>query len=179
MKFLMTIHDWIRFKLKKYKILTCFSIFLLIFLVEKIPCSLSVEFDEATTAVTEAELKLESAFTAVSEAGTAGADIAGLIIKLEAGSLFLSESKLALRANDYDTANLLALESINTVENLIIEANQLKAIAEKALNDVRFFTFLGSSIGIFLLIIFGIIFWRVLKKRYFRQVLDMKPVTEE
>ena len=164
--------------MKKCQAVTFFCIFLLTLMVAYIPCCFSIETNEATIAVNQADLKLKSAFVAVSEADDVGADITGLIVQLEAGGLFLSEAKLALRVDDYDAANSFALECINTAENLIIDADRLIVVAERIQNDLLLFTVIGSSAGLVLFIIFGIIFWRVLKNRYFRKVLDMKPDVE-
>ena len=143
------------------------------------PFCFSIEMNEANIIVNQAELKMKLAFAEVSKADDVGADTSGLIVQLEAGSLFLSEAKLALRADDYDAANSFALECINTAENLIIDSDRLIVIAERIQNDLLLFTVIGSSVGLILLIVFGLIFWRVLKKRYFRKVLDMKPDVEE
>ncbi len=165
--------------MKKSQAFVFFCIFLLTFLAAFIPCCFSIEVDDANIIVNQAELELKLAFAVVSKADDVGADTSGLIEQLEAGSLFLSEAKLALRADDYDAANSFALECINTAENLIIDADRLSVIAERIQNDIILFTVIGSSVGLVLLIIFGFIFWRVLKNRYFRKVLDMKPDVEE
>ena len=165
--------------MKKCQAFIFFCIFLLTFIVVYIPFCFSIEMDEANIIVNQAELKMKLAFAEVSKADDVGADTSGLIVQLEAGSLFLSEAKLALRADDYDAANSFALECINAAENLIIDADRLIVIAERIQHDILLFTVIGSSIGLVLLIVFGLIFWRVLKKRYFRKVLDMKPDVEE
>jgi len=165
--------------MKKSQSFTIFCIFLTIFMVVNISCGFAIELTEVALIINEAELKLKSAFVAVSKADDVGANIAGLVAELEVAGLFLTEAKLALRVDDYDAANSHAIECINTAEKLIIDADQLKVDAERKQNDIILFTVIGSIGGIVLLIILGITFWRVLKKRYFRKVLDMKPNVEE
>jgi len=165
--------------MKKCQSLTIFCIFLTTFMIVNISCGFAIELTEVALAINEAELKLKSAFVAVSKADDVGANITGVVTKLEVAGLLLTEAKLALRVDDYDAANSHAIECINTAEKLIIDADQLTVDAERKQNDNILFTVIGSIGGLVLLIILGITFWRVLKKRYFRKVLDMKPNVEE
>ncbi len=165
--------------MKKCQSLTIFCIFLTTFMIVNISCGFAIELTEVALTINEAELKLKSAFVAVSKADDVGANITGVVAKLEVAGLLLTEAKLALRVDDYDAANSHAIECINTAEKLIIDADQLTVDAERKQNDNILFTVIGSIGGLVLLIILGITFWRVLKKRYFRKVLDMKPNVEE
>ena len=151
----------------------------LILAVEYTPPCFAVDAVEATSAINQAELSLNSAFVAVAKADDAGADVAKLLDKLDAAGDFLSEAHIEFRAGDYEDASLLAVECSSTVEGLATEADLLRAGAERTKTDNLLLTVVGSGAGLVLLLVLGIEGWRVLKKRYFKRSLEMKPEVEE
>lgn len=163
--------------MKNCKVIAIFAL-VIIFLVGYMPVCFGVDVLEANNVINQAELKLSSAFVAVADADNVGANVATLLSKLNAGGVFLFKAHLSYRIGDYDAASFFALECANSIEKVTIEADQLKADAERTRNDLMFLNLVGSGIGLVMLVILGIICWRVLRKRYFKQVLDKRPEME-
>jgi hypothetical protein len=152
-----------------------FCIVVLMFLAGSMLGCFGVVAVEATDAIGQAEVSLNSAFVAVAEAQDAGADVARLLERLEAAGDFLSEAHLTFRSGDYEAARLLAVECENKVEGVVTEAGQLETAAELAKIENLSLTAFWSGFGLILLVIFGVVGWMILKKRHFEQVLEMKP----
>jgi hypothetical protein len=127
---------------------------------------LAIEPVEVNSAIDQAEIALTSASVAVDRAYSAGADISELLNKLSIAGDLLSEADMALRAGNYETANLLAIKSENALDGIASNANQLKADAEKTKTNTLLLTVAGSSVGLVLLVVLGIIGWWFLRKRY-------------
>ena len=126
-----------------------------------------------------AELRLNSAFAAVTKAQDAGADVGVLLEDLGVAGDFLAEAHLAFRSGDYDSASSLAASCETSVGGVVAEADRLGANAENAQTDSLILTGLFSGIGLTLLLVFGVIGWIILKKRFFDKVLEMKPEVED
>ncbi|MCJ7762853.1 hypothetical protein MUP38_05305 [Candidatus Bathyarchaeota archaeon] len=156
---------------------TCLIVLVLL-AVLFVPSCFAVGACEASTAVGQAEHDLGSAHIAVAEAEDAGADVSALLNKLSNAGDFLSEAYAALRIENYANASVLAMECSNTVEGVAGDAARLKTNAESAITDRLLFAVAGSGVGLILLLIFGFLGWKLLKRRYFKQVLDMKPQVE-
>jgi len=143
-----------------------------------VPGCFAVDAVEANFAIDQAERDLGSAYVVVAEAEDAGADVSALLSKLGGASDFLSAAHVAFRAEDYVAASELAVECSRAVEGVAEDAAYLTADAEKARSDGLIFAVAGSSVGLVLLDVFGFLGWRFLKKRYYKRVLDMKPIVE-
>ena len=155
------------------------GIFVIIFMVSWVPLCYSVNLAEATNELNQAEFNLNSAFAAVTKADNAGADVSRLLDTFYVGSNFLLEANLAFRAGDYDVASIFARECNTVVEGLVIDADKLTIDTERMRNNILLLTFVGSSIGLLLLVILGILFWKILKNRRYKQVLYKRPAVEE
>jgi hypothetical protein len=68
------------------------------------------------------------------------------------------------------------MECSNAVEGVAGDAARLKTDAE---SDRLLLSSVGSSVGLVLLLVFGFLGWKLLKRRYFKRTLDMKPQMEE
>jgi hypothetical protein len=144
-----------------------------------VPACSAVDAVEASSAIGQAERDLGSAYAVVAEAEGAGADVSALLNKLGSAGDFLSEAYGAFRTGDYAGASALATECSNAVKGVADDAARLKTYAEAARSNRLFFTVLGSSVGLVLLAVLGFMGWTLLKQRYLRRALDMKPQVEE
>ena len=143
-----------------------------------VPVCFGVDAVEATTAMHQAELSLNSAYVAVAVAHAVEADVGELLEKLEVAGGFLSKAHLEFRSGDYEAASMLAMECGNAVEGIVVEADQLKASAERSKTESTLFTAFWSGLGLILLVVFGFVVWTILKARYFERILEMRPLEE-
>jgi hypothetical protein len=154
-------------------------VFVFVFAAGFVPACFAVDVVGATTAINQAEVNLNSAFMAVAEADGEGAYVENLLGDLEVAGDLLSEAHVAFRSGDYESAGVLATECEQTTDGVVEEASRLQAFAERTRTDTLLFTSFLSGLGLVVLLILGIIGWKVLKERYFERVLEMKPEVEE
>ena len=159
------------------KVAFCLAVFLLV-AVLVVPVCFAVDSEEAINAISQAEMDLGSAYTSIVEAEGAGADVSVLLSKLNTAGVFLSEAYSEYRSADYENAGSLALECIHAVDGISDDAVRLKADSERARSDVLTLSAALSGVGLVLLLVFGFLGWRFLKRWYFRQVLKKKPQVE-
>ena len=131
--------------------------------------------DEAYSAIHEADNLLQQAFVAVSEAKRSGANISGLLIKLDSAGNFLAEAQICYRNGDFEGAVYSANLSVQSVEGLVEEAEQLKALATAEYRQRSFQTMATSSLAVVAIVLGCAVVWRLFKQRYFEKVLKMKP----
>ena len=143
-----------------------------------VPACFAVDIVEASSAISQAERDLGSAYVAVAEAEGVGADVSVLLNKLGSAGDFLSKAYVALRAGDYGNASMLAMECSHAVDGVAGDAARLKADADRARNDRLPLTVTESGVGLVLLLVLGFLGWKLLKRWYFRRALDMKPQVE-
>ena len=122
-----------------------------------------------------AEGDLASAHVAVVEAEASGADVSGLLARVEAASGFLADAHNAYRLGDFDSAYLYAQYCIDEVDGIAGEASGLKVEAEDAYGRRLFSTAAVSSVVLSVFFVSSLVCWRFLKARYLRRVLEMKP----
>ena len=152
-----------------------FCLVLSLFMVQFVHFCSAISYTEASEALELAENDLNSAFVAVAEAESAGAVVSELLEKLNLAGVFLSESQSSFGAEDYDRAFSSATACIVAVEDLVGSSRYLKVQAETVYNDRLFLTAIGSSVGLALVLFLGFIFWRFIKRRYFKRTFEMKP----
>jgi hypothetical protein len=150
-----------------------------LFAVWLVPACFAVDAAEASGAIDQAERDLGSAYVAVAEAEGAGAGVSTLLSELGSAADFLSEAYVAFRAGDYENARVLAVDCGNAVKGIAGDATLLKTDAERADRENFFFSVAESTVGLILLLVFGVAGWEMLKRRYLRRVLDMKPQVRE
>ena len=153
-------------------------LFLFLIVIQLLPACSGFNFDEATDAINQAEQDLGSAYSAVADAEKVGVDVTELQAKLSVSGDFLSEANIAFSIGDYENARLLAIESSRGLEEVGSNATRLRGEAETAHSNLMFLTVFGSSIGLFLVIVFGLLGWRFLKKSYLQRDFYGKPNSE-
>jgi len=129
----------------------------------------------AASAVAGAEAGMGSAYEAVWEAEQFGADVSGLLVRLNDAGESLAEAEVAYRLGDLDESVRLAevCSSISGEVKGEAEGLWLKAY-EKFYFDMSL-RMVGSLISIVVVGLGGFWAWRVFKRRYYRRVLEMKP----
>lgn len=126
---------------------------------------LGVSEEEASTVLVAAESDIVVCYSAVAEADEFGANVTVLLTRLgEAGEL-LSLGELAFSDGDFDSALVYAGQSQGMLSGFVDEAHDL---GELAFNE-RYWslttTILGSIIGVAAVVVGGVVFWFLLKRR--------------
>jgi len=131
--------------------------------------------DVAASALTDAEGVVVSAYQAVLKAEESGANVSGMLVRLNEAGGILARARMAYSLGDFEGTASLASSSRNIgveVENAAVELKDL-ALSERV--QRMWFTVIGSVIGVVLIVFGSLWVWRVFKRRYYRQVLEMKP----
>jgi len=136
---------------------------------------LAVSESEAELKIGEAETAVSSAYVAVLEAEKSGADVSGLLINLTYGGNFLAEAQMCYRNGDFGNAVYNADLSVRSVEGLVGEAGQLKALAMDEYKERVFQTLASSGVAVVVTVLGSVVGWLLFKRRYFEKVLKMKP----
>lgn len=141
-------------------------------------CFAADEID-ARDLLSQAEQDLTSAYAAVAAAKAAGANVSALIGRLDEAGGSLARGNGLLDVGDYGWASLFAAQCSSTVLGVVDAAETLKVEAEARSRDSFLVSVAESSVGLSVLFVLSLLGWRVFKKRFFRQVLDMKPEVGE
>lgn len=130
---------------------------------------------EAETEIQKAETALTSAYFTVLEAEKNGANVSSLLAKLGAGGDLLAEARMRYRNDDFEGAVDYADLSLESVNGLVEEAEQLKALAIAEYEERLFLAVIGSATAVIVVVLGSIGAWLLFKRRYFEKALEMKP----
>jgi len=126
--------------------------------------------DVVTLALTEAEETLASTHEAVLEAEQAGANVSGLLDKLNLGAEYLAEAYVWYRLGVSENASRFAGLCYEVVGGVSSEAVELRDEA-KRLGDADFVVnMIGSVVGVISVFVFCSVAWLVFRRRYRRRV---------
>jgi hypothetical protein len=159
------------------KIATCLFMLFILFSCFVHAC-FAIGQPDAEEMLIKAENDLSSAYDSVAEADFAGANISDLLNKLGLAGDLLADANNSYRVGNYEKAYLFAMNCSDTVHNIVYEASTLKSDAEKAYSQKLMFNVWVSSIGLSVLFVLSLFGWRFLKKKFLKQVLEMKPQVE-
>ena len=147
-------------------------IFFVFLTLGKTGVSLAVSESEAASRIDEAETAMSLAYVKVLEAGEKGADVSALLVKLNSGVGNLSEAQMRFRNGDYEGAVYYADLSVQSVEGLIEEAEQLKVLASDQYSEKSFLTVTTSFVAIVVIILGDVICWQIFQTALFRESFE-------
>jgi len=151
-----------------------FAVLAIVCLMFSVPCGLTVGFEEASVAVADADGALRGAFVAVSDAESAGANVSGLIGRLNDAGVALTGARVALAVGNYSDAVGRAGECRGLADGVVLDAGVLKNDA--AAQASRWWvTVLLSVAGS---VVFGVVLflvWRRFKRYYADRLLGCRP----
>jgi hypothetical protein len=125
--------------------------------------------------VTEAEEALVLAYDAVLEAEEAGANVSGLLARLNVGREYLAEAYVYVRLGDSESAGRLAGLCVEEVEGVRGEAAGLREEAHGWWILDVLVRLIWSVFGVVVVVVVGFVAWRVFRRRYRRRVLGLRP----
>jgi len=133
-----------------------------------VSCAKANESDqsEAVSALATAEVAVVSAYEAVLKADEVGANVSGLLVRLNEAGELLTRAHLAYSLGDYDSALDLAVLCEERLGGFVAEADALRGAA---IQD-HYFDFLvnvvGSILGTIAVIFGGFVAWSYLNRKY-------------
>jgi hypothetical protein len=137
-----------------------------LFLVRSVTFSYASSESDASSAIVQADQRIEVCYSVAADAENAGANVTGLLSVLDDAGLLLSKAKLAFQNGDFDSAYSLAVQSNSTLIGFESLAGSLKNTAEQQARVDFWVDFVGSAVGTFAVIFGGVLLWFYLKRRY-------------
>jgi hypothetical protein len=131
--------------------------------------------DEASSSVGEADVAVRQAFNATLDAERAGANVSGLIVRLNEAGDALREAEIALGNGNSSEAASKAVQCIGIAESVKGDAVVLKASALDEARTVFWASLTFSVVSIAAFAVVLALVWRWFKGGYVRRMLGMKP----
>ena len=122
--------------------------------------------ETASSVVTIAENAIVSAYEAVLDAERVGADVSGLLGRLNEAGEFFAAARMSYENGDFEDATLFADLSRNVGEEVGNEAYELEGWAQNDSFQRTWLTILASVSGIVFVGLGSLWVWRFLKRRY-------------
>lgn len=120
---------------------------------------------DARSAIVAAENRVFECYRALSDAEMAGANVTGLLVKLNDAGALLSKADLAYAEGNFDSAVAFAVQSSSALDGFVEEASVLKEAAAQQ-NYLDFMVnFVGSGVGAACVLAGGFALWTFSKKR--------------
>jgi len=130
---------------------------------------------DASASVGEADVAVRQAFNATLDAERAGANVSGLILRLNEAGGILVEAEMALGKGNSSEAFSKAGQCVGIAESVRSDADALRVSALDEAQTV-FWTYLTFSVaGIAAFVVVLALVWRRFKRGYVRKVLGMRP----
>lgn len=142
-------------------------------------CSASSDKDRAVSTVDSAELAMGSAYDAVLEAEEAGANVSGLLVRLNAAAEYLAAANMCLRVRDFDGAFGNASFCVEALDGILYDAEVLRDRAIRERSQRSLMTISGSILCVVVVVCGCWLGWSFFKKRYYERVLEMRPEVVE
>ena len=131
--------------------------------------------DVAVSAVDRAEVAVVSAYEAVLDAEEAGADVSGLLVRLNVAGEYLASARVWYELGDFDNATRFADLCYDVGEEVRSEAVELKNEAHGLWVTGLFVRMTVSIFGVVFVVFLSFMVWRAFKRRYRKRVLGMRP----
>jgi len=129
---------------------------------------------EASLTLTSAEGAVGSAYQAVVRAEEAGANVSGLLVRLNGAGELLAKAKVAYRCENFDEVVRSACLSFEIAESVKNEADELRVEAYGSRVAGFWFSLTGSLIGVVAVGFGSFRGWHFFKRRYYKRVFGMK-----
>jgi hypothetical protein len=149
---------------------------LILCLVISTPRVLSASNDEARTAVATADGALRAAFESVQDSEKAGANVSGLISRLNDAGVALTSAETALQMGNYSDSLSNAASCKTLAESIASDAVKLKEESSLAGSWpflINLFVLPYAVAGVFVVVL--LLVWSRFKRSYNRKLLKSRP----
>ena len=130
---------------------------------------------DASASVGEADVAVRQAFNATLDAERAGANVSGLILRLNEAGGILVEAEMALGNGNSSEAASKAGQCIGIAESVKGDADVLKTSALDEAQTVFWTSLTFPVVGIAVFVAVLVLVWRRFKRGYVRKMLGLKP----
>jgi hypothetical protein len=128
-----------------------------------------------TSDIERAEDAMISAYEAVSDAEHAGANVSGLLTRLNDAGEYLANANIWYGLKNLDNATRFSNLCYDVAEEVRNEAYELENKAFGLRSTCLVLTTIGSFIAVIIIVFVSLFGWRAFKRRYQKRVLEMKP----
>jgi hypothetical protein len=151
------------------------SVFLFLVVSVSVPWVSATNGDAVPLEVSEAEEALVSVYEVVLEAKESGANVSGLLDKLNVGAEYLAEAYVWVRLGNSENTNRFAGLCHDIAEDVQNDAAELRDEANDSLMSEPSVVMLESVIRVILVVGLCFVGWHVFKRRYRKKVLALRP----
>jgi len=158
---------------KFFLVLLVLSVFAALIFASGVPEARSENV--VSSAIDRAEASMASAYEAVLDAEQAGANVSGLLARLNVAGEYLANAHMSYRLGDFENATRFANLCYDVGEEVRNEAYELKNEAYGLWITDLVVRMTGSIIGVVVIVFLSFLVWRAFKRRYHKRILGMKP----
>lgn len=135
----------------------------------------AVGSEEASSAIQKADSELRQAFVDVLEAESAGADVSGLIVKLNEAGEHLAKSRISYNAGNFSEAVTIADRCSGIAYEVADEGARLRSSALAAAQMAVWHALISSSVEVIAFLTVLFLVWRWFKRIYVKKLFKTKP----
>ena len=140
-----------------------------------IPLSNAQSELEVPMDLVEAEETLVLAYNSVLDAEKAGANVSDLISQLNTGAQYLNQAHSNVDTGDFEAVVYFSNLCIEAIDGVSEQAILLKNEAIQLQSANLLIQIFGSIIGIAVVIMGGVLFWKIFKRYYLDRISELKP----
>ena len=128
----------------------------------------------AASTIYEAEQSMARAYEAVLDAERFGADISGLLVRLNDAAALLSEARMTFDIGDFEEATRFAESTSEVGYDVVDEAELLEIEANNAQVHRSWWFLVTSALGVSVVLVASLLGYEYFKRRYYRRLSKMK-----
>lgn len=132
----------------------------------------------AISTIIEAEQSMAQAYEAVLDAERVGADVSGLLGRLNEGAAWLSEARMAFEVDNLEEAVRVAGLTSEVGFEVEGEADRLEVEVGQAHVTRTWWFIVGSILAVSIVIVVSVLSYQYFKRRYYRRLLKMRSRVE-
>jgi hypothetical protein len=130
---------------------------------------------EASSTISEADQVVKQAYITVLDAESAGANVTGLLARLNDAAALLAQAEMAYRNANTNTAADKAYNALSIAAGVQTSAVDARDTALVSGQNALWSTVAFSSIGFVALVLVLSLVWRLFKQSYVRRMFEAKP----
>jgi len=131
--------------------------------------------EAALSSIVEAEEQMARTYEVVLDAEGVGADVSGLLAKLNDAAELLSKARMAYEVDNFEEAVRFAELSSGVGWEVEGEADRLEVEAGQARTNRVWWSVVGSVLAVSIVLFISLLGYQVFKRRYYKRLLKMKP----